>query len=185
MRVAIGDRHFTVDGRALPRPRYRQSACACRWRRCTCSQAPSDARRNSCVGHSQRPLPPTALAWPAAAQQTLNVVTAGDQNMVDYVKDYLGPKFEKIESRREGARGRHRARATPARRRSTRSSPRSRRRGAATWDFDVVVIHQKAAGTMVERGPARRSTRDKIATGKLVTARHGEERARRGRRTAT
>ena len=27
--------------------------------------------------------------------QTLNVATAGDQNMVDYVKDYLGPMFEK------------------------------------------------------------------------------------------
>jgi hypothetical protein len=26
--------------------------------------------------------------------QTLNVVTAGDQNMVDYVNNYLGPKFE-------------------------------------------------------------------------------------------
>ena len=39
----------------------------------------------------------TALAaTPAAAQQTtLNVVTAGDQNMVDYIKDYLGPMFEK------------------------------------------------------------------------------------------
>jgi len=40
-----------------------------------------------------------AFAWgmPATAQQavTLNVVTAGDQNMVDYVKDYLGPMFEK------------------------------------------------------------------------------------------
>src|SRR5258705_334106 len=34
---------------------------------------------------------------PAAAQQktTLTVITAGDQNMVDYVKDYLGPIFEK------------------------------------------------------------------------------------------
>ena len=27
--------------------------------------------------------------------QTLNVASAGDQNMVDYVKDYLGPLFEK------------------------------------------------------------------------------------------
>ena len=43
-----------------------------------------------------------AFAWgvPATAQQavTLNVVTAGDQNMVDYVKDYLGPMFEKQHS---------------------------------------------------------------------------------------
>ena len=29
-----------------------------------------------------------------AGSQTLNVVTAGDQNMVDYVNNYLGPKFE-------------------------------------------------------------------------------------------
>src|SRR5215471_2277757 len=38
-----------------------------------------------------------ALSLPTAAQKavTLNVVTAGDQNMVDYVKDYLGPMFEK------------------------------------------------------------------------------------------
>ncbi|HYR00427.1 MAG TPA: ABC transporter substrate-binding protein, partial [Casimicrobiaceae bacterium] len=33
-------------------------------------------------------------ALPAVAQTTLNVVTAGDQNMVDYVNNYLGPKFE-------------------------------------------------------------------------------------------
>jgi hypothetical protein len=26
---------------------------------------------------------------------TINVVTAGDQDMVDYAKDYLGPMFEK------------------------------------------------------------------------------------------
>jgi hypothetical protein len=30
----------------------------------------------------------------AGAQTTLNVVTAGDQNMVDYVNNYLAPKFE-------------------------------------------------------------------------------------------
>ena len=34
------------------------------------------------------------LTHPASAQ-TLNVATAGDQNMVDYIKDYLGPMFEK------------------------------------------------------------------------------------------
>ncbi|MFI4953245.1 MAG: hypothetical protein ACHP7M_08900, partial [Burkholderiales bacterium] len=35
-----------------------------------------------------------ALAGTAYAQTTLNVVTAGDQNMVDYVNNYLAPKFE-------------------------------------------------------------------------------------------
>ena len=34
-------------------------------------------------------------ATPTLAQRkiTLNVITAGDQNMVDYVKDYLAPQF--------------------------------------------------------------------------------------------
>ena len=35
-----------------------------------------------------------AAAAPVSAQITLNVVTAGDQNMVEYVTNYLGPKFE-------------------------------------------------------------------------------------------
>ena len=41
-----------------------------------------------------------ATALPGAAQQkvTLNVISAGDENMVDYVKDYLGPLFEKAGS---------------------------------------------------------------------------------------
>ena len=34
------------------------------------------------------------LATGAPAQTTLNVATAGSQNMVDYVTDYLGPMFE-------------------------------------------------------------------------------------------
>ena len=37
-----------------------------------------------------------ALACPAQAQTTLNVVTAGDQNMVDYVNTFLAPRFEKL-----------------------------------------------------------------------------------------
>ena len=37
-----------------------------------------------------------AASQPAGQQLVmLNLVTAGDQNMVDYVKDYLGPMFEK------------------------------------------------------------------------------------------
>jgi len=37
-----------------------------------------------------------ATALPAAGQTNLNVVTAGDQNMVDYVNDFLAPRFEKL-----------------------------------------------------------------------------------------
>ena len=36
------------------------------------------------------------VGWGAQAQVTLNVVSAGDQNMVDYVTNYLGPKFEQM-----------------------------------------------------------------------------------------
>ena len=41
----------------------------------------------------------TALTFAGAfggetSAQTLNVVSAGDQNMVDYVNNYLAPKFE-------------------------------------------------------------------------------------------
>ncbi|STV15328.1 periplasmic maltose-binding protein [Klebsiella pneumoniae subsp. pneumoniae] len=34
------------------------------------------------------------LSLGAQADTILNVATAGDQNMVDYVKTWLGPKFE-------------------------------------------------------------------------------------------
>lgn len=34
------------------------------------------------------------LSYGAQAETVLNVATAGDQNMVDYVKTWLGPKFE-------------------------------------------------------------------------------------------
>lgn len=34
------------------------------------------------------------VASPATAAE-LTVLTAGDQNMVDYINDYLGPLFEK------------------------------------------------------------------------------------------
>ena len=36
-----------------------------------------------------------ALSGAASAQVTLNVISGGSQNMVEYVTDYLGPLFEK------------------------------------------------------------------------------------------
>ena len=36
------------------------------------------------------------LAVPASGQTTLNVITAGSENMVDYVTDFLAPKFEAL-----------------------------------------------------------------------------------------
>ena len=49
-----------------------------------------------------------AVSGAVTAQTTLNVVTAGDQNMVDYVNNYLGAEVRGDESGREGARRRHR-----------------------------------------------------------------------------
>ena len=109
-----------------------------------------------------------ALASPAAAQQkvTLNVVTAGDQNMVDYVKDYLAPIFEKehpgVSVRAVGT--------GPGDAGSQKIYEKlDAQKGAATTDFDVVVIHQKAAGTMVKQGLLAKYT-DKVDTAKLVSS---------------
>ena len=35
-----------------------------------------------------------ALSATSQAQVTLNVISGGSQNMVDYITDYLGPLFE-------------------------------------------------------------------------------------------
>src|SRR5438067_7414362 len=90
-------------------------------------------------------------AAPAGAQQqvTLNLVTAGDQNMVDYVKDYLGPMFEKSHpgvavravSTGPGDAGSQKI-----------YEKLEAQKGNPTWDVDVAVIHQKAAGEMVPKG---------------------------------
>src|SRR5882724_1525248 len=108
-----------------------------------------------------------AFALPAAAQQkvTLNVVTAGDQNMVDYVKDYLAPIFEKehpgVSVRSVGTGpGDAGSQKIYEKLEAEKANP--------AWDIDVAVIHQKAAGTMVPAGLLARYVPD-VPTGKLVT----------------
>ena len=109
-----------------------------------------------------------ALSRPAAAQQNvmLNVVTAGDQNMVDYVKDYLGPMFEKehpgVGVRAVGTRpGDAGSQKIYEKIEAEKSNP--------AWDIDVAVIHQKAAGEMVGKGLLARYVAE-IPTGKLATS---------------
>ena len=110
----------------------------------------------------------TFAAGPAVAQtQVLNVATAGDQNMVDYIKDYLGPMFEKSHpgvkvvavGTGPGDGGSQKI---------YEKLDAQKKGGAAKSDFDVVVIHQKAAGTMVQEGLLERY-KDRIPTGSLVT----------------
>ena len=107
------------------------------------------------------------MAGPAGAQTTLNVATAGDQNMVDYIKDYLGPMFEKknpgVKVNAVGT-----GPGDGGSQKIYEKLDAQKKGGAAKSDFDVVVVHQKAAGTMVQEGLLEKY-KDKIATGKLAT----------------
>jgi ABC-type uncharacterized transport system YnjBCD substrate-binding protein len=111
-----------------------------------------------------------AAAWPAQAQQrvTLNVLTAGDQNMVDYITDYLGPMFQ-----RQNPGVTVRAVGTgPGDAGSQRIWERleaQRRANATSVDVDVAVVHQNMAGRMVSEGLLSRY-RDQAATGGLATS---------------
>ena len=107
-------------------------------------------------------------ATQTAAQErtTLNLVTAGDQNMVDYVKDYLGPMFEKdhpgvtvkaVGTGPGDAGSQKIYEKLEAEKNNTR------------WDIDIAVIHQKAAGEMVTKGLLARYVPD-VPTAKLVTS---------------
>ena len=106
-------------------------------------------------------------APPALAQKvTVNVVTAGDQNMVDYVKDFLAPRFEKT-----NPNATVRAVGTgPGDAGSQKIAEKIQaQKGNASWDIDVAVIHQKMAGDMVREGLLAPYVRD-IATGRLVSS---------------
>jgi ABC-type uncharacterized transport system YnjBCD substrate-binding protein len=107
------------------------------------------------------------MAGPAGAQTTLNVATAGDQNMVDYIKDYLGPMFEKknpgVKVNAVGT-----GPGDGGSQKIYEKLDAQKKGGAAKSDFDVVVVHQKAAGTMVQEGLLEKY-KDKIPTGKLAT----------------
>src|SRR5258708_15156978 len=109
-----------------------------------------------------------AIVQDAAAQQkvTLTVITAGDQNMVDYVKDYLGPIFEKsnpgvtVKSVGTG----------PGDAGSQKIMEKLvGAKDQASWDLDVAVIHHQAAGEMVKDGLLTPYVKD-VAPGKALTS---------------
>jgi putative spermidine/putrescine transport system substrate-binding protein len=107
------------------------------------------------------------MAIPAASAQTLTVATAGDQNMVDYIKDYLGPMFEKANpgvkvvavGTGPGDGGSQKI---------YEKLDAQKKAGAAKVDFDVIVVHQKMAGTLASESLLDKY-RERIATGSLVT----------------
>src|SRR6202047_2214874 len=101
------------------------------------------------------------LATSPLAAQTLNVASAGDQNMVDYVKDYLGPMFEKSHPGvKVVAVG-----TGPGDAGSQKIYEKlEAQKNNSSWDIDVAVIHQKAAGEMATKGLLARYVPD-ITTG--------------------
>ena len=107
------------------------------------------------------------LASTPVTAAELTVITAGDQNMVDYINEYLGPIFE------EQNPG-HTVRAVgtgPGDAGSQKILERfeaQKQAGSETWDTDVAVVHEKFAGPMVSGGYLE-AYRDNIASGKLVT----------------
>ena len=106
------------------------------------------------------------VALPVSAQ-TLNVVTAGDQNMVDYVNNFLGPRFEKLNpgvSVKAVGTGPGDAGSQKIYEKLSAQS----KAGNAAWDVDVAVIHQRGAATMVKENLLA-SYRSQIATDKLVS----------------
>ncbi|GAB1584008.1 extracellular solute-binding protein [Phyllobacterium phragmitis] len=105
-------------------------------------------------------------ASPARAAE-LTVITAGDQNMVDYINEYLAPLFEK-----QNPGNTVRAVGTgPGDAGSQKILERfeaQKKAGAEKWDTDVAVLHEKFVGPMIEGGYLE-AYRDRIATGKMVT----------------
>jgi ABC-type glycerol-3-phosphate transport system substrate-binding protein len=81
-------------------------------------------------------------ALPAIAQQkvTLTVITAGDQNMVDYVKDYLGPMFEKANP---GVTVKSVGTGPDDAGSQKIIEKLAAEKDQKAWDVDVAVIHQR------------------------------------------
>jgi len=109
-----------------------------------------------------------ALSYQAVqAQTTLNVVTAGDQNMVDYVNNFLAPRFEKMNP---GVKVRA-VGTGPGDAGSMKIYEKlsaQQKAGANAWDVDVAVIHQRGAATMVKENLLMPYRKD-VAVGKLVS----------------
>ena len=105
-------------------------------------------------------------ASPAMSAE-LTVITAGDQNMVDYINEYLGPLFEeqnpgntvRVVGTGPGDAGSQKI---------VERFEAQKQAGNETWDTDVAVVHEKFVGPMIE-GAYLEAYRDRISTGKMVT----------------
>lgn len=102
-----------------------------------------------------------------ATAETLTVVTAGDQNMVDYINEFLAPRFEAANpgsTVRALGTGPGDAGSQMIYERLAAQAAA----GATEVDVDVAVVHQKMAGQMVSEDLLQ-SYRDKLGTADLVS----------------
>ena len=153
--VRAGAHRFVIDDQ---RKYQRASKCGscCRRPRYTSFQVPTEAAAKT--GRSNNDAKLIALlagaalvalpGMPASAETVLNVITAGDQNMVDYINDYLGPKFEAdhpgVTVRAVGT-GPGDAGSLKIFEKLDAES----KAGTANWDIDVAVVHQRGAAQML------------------------------------
>ncbi len=114
-----------------------------------------------------------SLGATAHAQTTLNVISGGSQNMVDYITDYLGPLFEKqnpgvkvsvVGTGPDDAGSQKMLEKLAAQKAA----------GAATWDTDVIIPNQQKTGEMVKDGLLLKY-RDTIATGKYAVSQSAKQ----------
>ncbi len=108
------------------------------------------------------------VTGPAAAAD-LTVLTAGDQNMVDYINDYLGPLFEK-ENPGTTVRVVGTGPGDAGSQKIVERFDAQSKANVEKWDADVAVVHEKFAGPMVKNGVHLESDRSKIASGEMVTS---------------
>ena len=107
------------------------------------------------------------VAVPVQAQTTLNVITAGDQNMVDYVNNFLAPRFEKLNPG-VSVKAVGTGPGDAGSQKIYEKLSAQQKAGAAAWDVDVAVIHQRGAATMVKEDLLAKY-RSQVAADKLVT----------------
>ena len=108
------------------------------------------------------------VSFGAQAQVTLNVISGGSQNMVDYVTDYLGPLFEKqnpgVKVNVVGT-----GPDDAGSQKIMEKLQAQKSAGMATWDTDVIVPNQQKTGEMVRDGLLLKY-RDSIPTGKFAVS---------------
>lgn len=108
------------------------------------------------------------IAPAGQAETVLTVVSGGSQNMVDYITDYLGPKFEKqhpgVKVKAIGV-----GPDDAGSQKILEKLQAQKSAGSRVWDVDVVVPNQQKTGEMVHAGLLMKY-RHSISTGKFAVS---------------